>query len=329
MRFPQYILLCIAYLILSVCSITPALFAQDVRVRATLDTTTLRIGEQTLLRLTVEHSAGVDIQFPLLSDSLSKNIEIVQRSGIDSSVENGRSIQSQVFTITSFTEGLQDVPPLTLKYRKPGDTALYSIETQALALNVQTVKVDTTSSSIREIKPPLEIPRTFAEIIPYLLLTIAIIGMIAGGIYWWRKRKSTPVSEIRPREPELPPYQVAMEEFEKLKQERLWQNGNVKEYHSRLTDILRVYVEKTYNITTLEATTDEILAQFRFVAAPAGATELLRSVLHRADMVKFARYEPLPDEHDRSLNLALEFVTITALDSKSVNSKSDAVSQGE
>jgi hypothetical protein len=316
MRFSRYISFITAQTFLSVliaiCSILP-LIAQDIRVRATLDTTGLRIGEQTNLRLTVEHPSGVQVKFPSPADTLSSNIEIVQRSGIDSSVENGRSVQSQSYTITSFAEGLHDIPSLTVNYRKPNDTTLYSIQTQALALSVQTVKVDTTSQEIRDIKPPLALERTFAEILPYLLIAFGAIALIVGGVYWWKKRKPAEVFVEKPPVPETPPYQVAMEALEKLHEERLWQKGEEKEYHSRLTDILRVYVEKTYHITTLEATTDEILAQFRLAAAPAGATEMLRSVLTKADMVKFARYKPLPDEHDRSLNSAREFVTITTL----------------
>jgi hypothetical protein len=290
-----------------------SLFAQDVRVRATLDTTALRIGEQTLLRLTVEHPLGVQVQFPSPLDTLSKHIEIVQRSGIDSSVENGRAVQHQTYTITSFDEGLHDIPALTVKFRKPGDTALYNIQTQVLALTVQSVRVDTTQQNVRDIKPPMEIERTFAEIAPYLLIALVVLAAIGGGIYYWRKRKTAPSEEIRPREAERPPYQVAMEELEKLQSERLWQQGETKEYYSRLADILRIYVEKTYYITTLEATTDEIMRQFVFVAAPSGATEMLRSVLQKADMVKFARYEPLPDENDRSFKAATEFVTVTTL----------------
>ncbi|TAE28622.1 MAG: hypothetical protein EAZ92_07990 [Candidatus Kapaibacterium sp.] len=299
-------------LVLSVQSASN-LYAQDVRVQATLDTTALRIGEQTSLRLTVEHSHGVQVRFPMPPDSLSPNIEIVSRSAVDSSDEQGRAIQRQIYTITSFTDGLHDIPALTVQYRKPNDTALYSIQTPILALTVQGVPADTTNRQIRDIKPPMAVERTFAEIAPYLLIALGVIAAIVGGVYWWRKRKPVVSEEIRPSAPSLPPYQMAMEELERLEQERLWQAGDAKEYHTRLADIVRVYVERSYNVTTLEATSDEILAQFRMVAAPTGSLEKLRSVLKTADMVKFARYEALPDENDRSMKLAKEFVTITTL----------------
>jgi BatD DUF11 like domain len=317
MRLSRYFPSLVAQTFLSVMCLfafTFSLFAQDVRVRATLDTTALRIGEQTTLRLTVEHSSGVQVQFPMPADTLSKNIEIVQRSGVDSSVENGRSFQKQSYLITSFEEGLHDIPTLTIQYRKPSDTALYSLQTQSLTLTVQSVRVDTTSQEdLRDIKPPMLVERTFAEMAPYLLLALVLMGAIAGGIYYWRKRKPVEEKEIRPLQPERPAYEIAMEELERLSNERLWQQGEVKEYHTRLTDILRAYAERAYGITTLETTTEDIIAQFRRAAAPAGATEMLRSVLEKGDMVKFARYEPLPDEHDRSHKLATEFVTITAL----------------
>jgi uncharacterized phage-like protein YoqJ len=38
----------------------------------------------------------------------------------------------------------------------------------------------------------------------------------------------------------------------------------------------------------------------------------IRVILQLADMVKFAKFNPLPDEHDNSLRLAVQFVTDTS-----------------
>ena len=303
-----------------------SLYAQDIRVRAVLDTASMRIGEQTALRLSIEHTPGVVVQFPFLADSLVSKVEVIDRTAIDSTMQaDGRVVERQSFTLTSFDEGLYDLPALTFTYRKPNDPAEYSIQTQPLALAVSGVPLqqapqtqDTTSTAeaenIRDIKPPLAVPRTFMEVAPYLAAALAVVGGIIWAVWYIRKRrKNAPTALATKHVPKRPAYEVAMEELERLREERLWQTGAVKEYHTRLADIVRVYVEETLGVTALEATTDEILSELLTKSCPAGTLQILRAVLEQADMVKFARYEALPDENERSLRLATELVQITAL----------------
>lgn len=313
-----------------------SLFAQDVRVRAVLDTTALRIGEQTALRLSIEHAPGVVVQFPFIADSLVSRVEVVDRTAIDSSQQgNGSVLERQSFTITSFEEGLYDLPALTFTYRKPNDPAEYIIQTQTIALAVTGVPLAQNPDSsgtapenkenIRDIKPPLSVPRTFMEVAPYLAVALAVVGGIIWAIWYIRKRrKNAPTAVAIKNVPQRPAYEIAMEALDRLREERLWQSGAVKEYHTRLTDILRLYVEDTFHVTTLEATTDEILTELRTTSCPPGTIEMLRSVLEKADMVKFARYEPLADENERSIRLATELVQITAL--KEQTTKEQAIS---
>lgn len=308
-----------------------SLFAQDVRVRAVLDTTALRIGEQTKLQLSIEHAPGVVVQFPFIADSLVSRVEVVDRTAIDSSQQaNGSVLERQSFTITSFEEGLYDLPALTFTYRKPNDPAEYSIQTQAITLAVTGVPLaqnqDSSSASpenkenIRDIKPPLSVPRTFMEVAPYLAAALAVVGGIIWAVWYIRKRRANAPTVLAVKHvPQRPAYEIAMEALERLREERLWQSGAVKDYHTRLTDILRVYVEETFGVTTLEATTDEILAELPTKSCPASIIEMLRSVLEKADMVKFARYEPLADENERSIRIATELVQITALKEQTTN----------
>jgi hypothetical protein len=317
---PYRTMLFVAYLLLLFTSGAVCLVAQpsDVRVSSVLDTTSIRLGEQTVLRITIEHSPRVQVQFPFVADTLTKRVEVVGRSVTDSTLQNGIATQRQTFTVSSFEEGLHDIPALTFSYRKPNDTALYTIQTQALALAVLGVVQDSTQT-LRDIKPPMALPRTFAEIAPYLLGVLLVLGGIGWAIYYFRKRPKASVEAAQTLAPKRPAYEVAMESLERVREARLWQSGDVesvKDYHTQLTDILRVYAEQTYAITTLEATTEEIIEQFRTRFVPAGSIEMLRSVLTLADMVKFARTTPLPNDNERSMKLAVEFVTLTALHSR-------------
>ncbi len=296
-----------------------SLYAQSVKFRATLDTNTILIGGQTALRLQVEYPSGVTVMFPAVADTVDnlRKVEIVERSRVDSTAEHDGITQRQSLMITAFDSGSYQLPPIALFYRKASDTTLYRIESEPLALNVRTIKVDT-AQGLKDIKAPLEVPITFAELLPYIAGGVAVVALIAAVAYYIRKRRLEPDAEPEIIVPSRPPFEVALEALEALKQERVWQQGgadSAKEYHTQLTDILRVYVERSFGVKAMEATSDEILQQYRTSLKPSyvppGTSELLRFVLEQADLVKFARLQPTPDDHEKSWNVAREFVIIT------------------
>ena len=158
---------------------------------------------------------------------------------------------------------------------------------------------------------PYDAPWTFAEILPYLLwvlLGLAIVGLI--WLYWSRWRKNKPL--FTPKKEEIPPYVKAIRSLDQLKEGKLWQSGKEKEYYTRLTDTVRMYLDEEFQIPAMEQTSGEILQ------ALAGCREVERSerehmaeMLTTADYVKFAKFTPLQDENARYLNAAYDFVNNT------------------
>ncbi len=105
---------------------------------------------------------------------------------------------------------------------------------------------------------------------------------------------------------------IAFRELDRLKEQKLWERGEVKQYYTRLTDITRNYIEKQYGIPAMERTTDEILQAFRRVNTDDGILdEMLSGLLQLADLVKFAREDPLPVDNQTHLNNAYLFVQKT------------------
>lgn len=249
------------------------------------DSTTLLLGDQTVL--TIQPAAVM----PSLED-LSNNDIVAVRQWIDSTDGTLRT------ALTSF---------------EPGEH-WYHIGADSVLLTVNDVPdVDTTKAEIRDIAPIFRQPYTFGEVAGFIGIILGILALIAAAWFVYRRiRDHKPIIAI-PQAPPLPPHTRALNELEALRQRQLWQQGQAKEYHTRLTDILRNYLEETYSIPSTEMTTDQTLEAFRSCPAfSADAEQQLRQVLQTADMVKFAKSEPQPYQHDLSMSQAVSFVRATA-----------------
>ncbi len=289
---------------------TAALPAGPVLVKAIPDTNHIRIGEQLSISLKAEVPTGVLLNFPLFPDTLN-GLEIIKRSPIDTilSADKSSSILSQTLLATCFDSGYYAIAPFHFTSLNPetGNTDTFS--TEAFLISVSSVPVDTTQA-IKDIKATISVPLTWKEILAIgggVLLALLILFLI---IRFLRKRKP----EIKPVPapvPTRPAYELALEALRKVEKEKLWQQGYFKSYHSSVSDILREYIERSFDINALELTSDETLERIRRNRNPLHETDKLASVLHTADLVKFAKLVPLPDENERSLRYAYDFVNGT------------------
>ena len=187
-------------------------------------------------------------------------------------------------------------------------------QSQPLPFFVNTVAVDTTAA-IRDIKGIAKVPLTFKEILPYLLITMAAAAVIALLVWFILKheRKNKPQKKVvKKAKPKEKPDITALKELEKLKLKKLWQSGQVKQYYSELTDIIRTYIDGRYDINAMEMITADILKELDDAGLPHKLHQELEQTLTTADLVKFAKMEPLPDDHDRCFKQAVNFVEETA-----------------
>jgi hypothetical protein len=284
--------------------------AQNPELKASMDTATIIIGQQVDLNLNFTAPKNAKVLWPELKDSLASNIDIVRKSAIDTVLTESLRTYHQKITITSFDSGEYIIPPMTVSYKLADDTALQVALSQSIAFKVQTLQVDTTRA-IKDIKGPMEAPLTFAEILPWLLAALALAIVITLLVYYLRKRKNNQPFISLPRKPKTPPYQIALESLGALKSKKLWQGGRMKEYHSELTDIIRLYIENQLGITAIEMTTDDILDAFNDNHKNDKLFNRLRQLLTTADLAKFAKAEPLPTENELSMENAVGFVNET------------------
>jgi hypothetical protein len=287
-------------------SLTADGFAQNEKARAKLSKEEIKIGEQVALDLSISNPNNKAVLFPNIADTIVSNVEVVKLFPPDtiSDAQSGVQQLHQKVIITSFDSGFYALPPF--RFIVDGDSSNL-IETEAILLSVYTVPVDTTSS-IKPIKAQMDTPFSLTEIWMELLAAFVLIVIAVLLIIYWKKNKKSEKTEEVQAEEIIPPHIKALQQLEQLEQQKLWQNGAVKEYHSAISEIIRSYIEAAFRMPAMEQTTDEIIKSLRSFNINTESSKNLNSLLRLADMVKYAKENPLAGENEISMSRAKAFV---------------------
>ena len=284
-------------------------------VSAAIDSTTLMIGDQTDLHLQATSEVGEQVQWPVLDKELIPGIEVVDKTIVDTvSLKDGRVQYNQYVTLTSFEDSLFYIAPLA--FVSDGDT----VWSDAMTLNVvQPFEMDTTDMAIADIKDVYKAPIWWWGVLRWVLLALGIAAVGVGGYYlitYLQARFGKKDEEHVAAEPLRPADEVALEKLDVIREEKIWQAGQVKEYHTQLTDVVREYIARRFDVSSVEQTSDETLSAIRpLLREQKDLYEQLRKMLTLADLVKFAKWTATPDENEQSLRSAYTFVKETTIQS--------------
>jgi hypothetical protein len=285
---------------------------QEVIVTAAFDTSRILIGDQINFSVTVDQPAGLKLSLPVFRDSLSRNIEILSGPEIDTSILTGNKIRiTEKYLVTSFDSGFYMIDPVFAEASDISGLKRYYSDYSILEVARVKITPPDTSSKIFDIAAPYRAPLTLGEILPWLLISLLAVLIVWAIIRLIRKYKGTRKEAIVPVSTE-PAHVIAFRELEKLQNEMLWQKGETKKYYTRLTEIVRQYLENRFKVWSLELTTSETLEALVMTGFKKNESyNKLRSVLTGADLVKFAKYKPEPLENESSFSNAWDFVMAT------------------
>jgi len=294
-------------------------FAQEeekgINYSAQLDTNVIVIGDQINLLLSVEQPKGLRIDFPVFTDSIGSGVEIIKQSSQDTiSLENEIIKVNKNFLITSFEDGVHKMNPFEFKIHD--ENLLNIIRTDTLLLGVKTFDIDTSKANF-DIVMPINTPIAFAEIAPWAFGGLTVAALIVLLLLYLRKRKKNQPLFVKLK-PTEPAHIIALRKLDEIKQQKLWETGKVKQFHSELTDTIRLYLDERFQLSTQESTTDEILQAVNSVDANSKWHAKLKEILERADLAKFAKYTPLQDENELSLKFAYKIIETTLVEEKPV-----------
>lgn len=296
------------FLITLLVALTGRAVAQSVTVDATIDSLQILIGEQAKIKLQVSLDTDKRAIFPIFTDTLIRGVEIIDVAKPDTQLLNDgrRSLITQEYTVTSFDSALYYLPPMKVIV----DSKPYL--SKALALKVYSIPVDTLHpDQFFGPKTVMQAPFAWEDwyvaiacvllFAPLLLLLIYLVKRI---------RDNKPIIRKVKVEAKLPPHQLAIQEIERIKNEKVWQKGLSKEYYTELTDAIRTYIKNRFAFNALEMTSSEIIDKL-LEMEDKEAIKDLRELFLTADLVKFAKHNPMMNENDANLINAIDFVNET------------------
>jgi len=279
----------------------------NVTFKAKLDSATLIMGRTTALHLEITQDKDARGFFVNeQADTLNAMVEIAERPQADTTDLGNNRIQiNRDLIIQSFDSGMWIIKPIP--YVVNGDTA-YSNQ-----LTLKVLPVDVSQmKDVHDIKPVETVPFNLLDWLPdYWWAWLLGILLIAGGIWAYHKYYKKGVNPLKPSRKRLPPYEEAMINLQNLKAAQLWQQGQEKEYFTGLTDILRVYIDRRFDINAVEMTSSQIIETLKKNDETRAVNEQLGMILEIADIVKFANARPLADDNEVAYQRAVNFVEAT------------------
>ena len=274
----------------------PMLYAQEVKVET--NTKNIKIGEQIQYKVSVETPADTPVSFP--EGQAFAPLEMVKTRAADTLRDGGKYRLVKEYYLTQFDEGKYTIPSQKIRINNK------DYFTDSLLVEVHTVAIDTLKQPLYDIKPIQEVkkPLTSYGWILTIIAAVLLLLIVAFVYFVFIRKKKFPFLQTQKK---LPPFDRAIQDLKELQNSKYLIQSQHKEYYTRLTDIVKAYLEEEVHILAKESTTDELLTKINLLQEK-GKLNLnqetitnLKRVLQTADLVKFAKNKPSDDnaEYDR------------------------------
>ena len=272
--------------------------AQLPSLKTSVDRRAILIGEY--LEYNVEAvfpSNSYKINWFNVPDSFS-HFEVVRRGKIDSIEKKGILTYRQKLTLTSFDSGINVLPSLNVNFSPFDNNKEINLLTDSIPVNVSFSPLDSAKTfhdikSIIEVKDEIPLWVWIAAASLLILLTLLIVYIIK---YLRREKKEAPIFKSK-----LSPYDEAMQSLGQLQNEQLLYKGEVKKYHTRLSEIFKKYLSRKMEKNMLNLTSSEVLLSLNDTLLSKENMSLAAGSLRMADAVKFAKYFPHKEESEAVL----------------------------
>lgn len=271
------------------------------------------IGDTITLTVEVTAADGIELSMPEFGQSLDRFSvrEFVPKESLDAA---GNTLATQRYVLEPPLSGPQSVPPLMIEFvdRRPAQRpapegeSSYELVTERIPFEVTSVVPAGASNDLKPLRARLEPLREPGATWPWALGLLIVAAVAAPLAY---KRWAAARAHVRRRSA----WEVARSRIDALSStSRPTGEDEIDKFFVELSALIRRYLEDRFDLRAPELTTEEFLQ----VASKTPDLDeshqgFLRIFLARADMVKFARFLPAPEEIDAALAAASRFLDET------------------
>jgi len=281
--------------------------AQSISALASVDSSDYLIGDYINYTLEIRAEKNIDVTAPFIRDSL-KQVEIIRELPLQTTEDQNIKSYNFSYVISYYDSGSVTISPIAVRYKFQGTDEEKIVLSNPVTFSVHTLQVDL-QADVKDVKEPLTIPLDWKFI---LLIVLIVLIVTAIAYYLYRRYKKKKAEQpVKKKIIRVPAHVRALSALDKLESEQLWQKGKVKDYHSNITGIIRGYFEERFNLPALELTTSEQMQQLKRVASAENILNTTNEFLNNADLVKFAKFIPLPSVNEAMMKQAKEIVNST------------------
>lgn len=260
----------------------------NAQVTASIDSTSIKIGEQITYEILVAADTTDLVLFP--DGQTFQPLEVIESYKVDTTKKDAKYHLIKKYGLTQFDSGQYVIPKQRVQI---GDQAFF---TDSLLVEVKDVVVDTTKQKLYDIKPIISVEKSPSKWWLYVLVGLVILVLVAFLLYWfvWREKPLTEEEKIA----QLPPYDRAKLALKELDEAGYLKQEDIKSYYSDLTLIIRKYLDEKVYERSLESTTGELVSRLELlregnqIDLSKDTIKNIESILRRADLVKFAKSKP-------------------------------------
>ena len=283
------------------------------RVSGSFEPDSIGIGDRFTYSIVVEKDLVQTVIFPNFAAAGGQEFALIEDPAVDTLERDGRRLKiRKSYLLAAFQEGWHHIRPQVMYADKNIIDTIYAPDT--LELMVNTFQIDSTSHGLFDIKPQKTLPFKLGEITGYIAWSIVGILLLLALLYAAKRilaHYGKSFGTIFKPAPPLPPHEEAFAALERLRVLNLCADGKHKLYYSTLTDILRTYIVRRFDVGAMEMTSDEIIESMRGVELQQKQSMDLTMILREADLVKFAKAMPESSEAEAVMRAAWEFVDAT------------------
>lgn len=311
----------VKYILILFVTVSLHLQAQNIQVFADTDSSEYVVGDYIRYSLEIKYSKGITVTIPSIKDSIT-NLEFIKEEPLIREETDSEVYELHNYIFSRYDSSDIWIPTYSIAYTTDGTNVQY-VKVNPVNILVRTVEVDS-QSDIKDVKAPIRIPLDWLTTI-IIILIIIIVALIAyfGYRYYKKKYAAEPQKEIKIT---VLPYERALTNLHELEDKKLWQQGMIKEYHTEVTGIIRDYFEERFHFQALEMTTPEIMDSIKSRDVKVEVIAITEEFLANADMVKFAKFQPMPTVNEEMMKEAyfiVDFTKNTAAEKELQNMKED------